>query len=168
MALIKFGLVVVDARGKLGGHVFTKSRKGATIRTKVTPANPQTAAQAIARQRLGSLSSQWNALSEEKRAGWNSATKNFLKTNIFGDVKEPAGRDLFVKLNANLQLVGQPVITDAPSPEEIPSFSLSSTEFDLNPAVGIVFDELQPIAPAGHSYVFWATPPSAGVPYFLM
>lgn len=49
MALIKFGMMMTDARGKLGGHVFTKARNGATIRTKVSPANPQTSAQSLSR-----------------------------------------------------------------------------------------------------------------------
>ena len=44
MAKIKFGMMMTDASGKLGGQVFSKNRGGSYVRTKVTPTNPQTAA----------------------------------------------------------------------------------------------------------------------------
>ena len=37
---IKFGSEVVDGRGKIGGHVYSKNKGGAYKRTKVTPSNP--------------------------------------------------------------------------------------------------------------------------------
>jgi len=43
---MKFGAIVVDGRGKIGGHVASKNRGGAYLRTKVTPSNPQTGYQA--------------------------------------------------------------------------------------------------------------------------
>lgn len=45
MAKIKFGMMMTDARGKLGGQVFSKNRSGSYVRTKVTPVNPQTTTQ---------------------------------------------------------------------------------------------------------------------------
>ena len=36
MAKIKFGAMMVDASGKLGGQVFAKNRGGAYIRTKTS------------------------------------------------------------------------------------------------------------------------------------
>ena len=49
MAKIKFGMMMTDARGKLGGQVFSKNKGGAYVRTKVTPSNPQTIAQTTRR-----------------------------------------------------------------------------------------------------------------------
>ena len=66
MARIKFGMMMTDARGKLGGQVFTKTRSGATVRTKVTPVNLKSSAQALVRNRFGSLSQGWRGLSEEE------------------------------------------------------------------------------------------------------
>lgn len=159
MALIKFGLVVVDARGKLGGHVFTKSRKGATIRTKVTPSNPNTTAQSQARQRLANLSTNWGALTDEQRKSWNAATGQFLKTNIFGDNKEPSGRDLYVKLNFNLMTAVASPLVNPPTPQEFPLIDLGETKFDAGVGESVDFADLPTAGDVNFVYVFWATPP---------
>jgi len=57
---IKFGAIVVAGSGKIGGHVASKNRGGAYLRTKVTPTNPNSPAQAGARALLASLSTGWS------------------------------------------------------------------------------------------------------------
>lgn len=126
MAKCKFGMMMVDARGKLGGHVFTKARNGATIRTKVTPTNPQTSFQALVRNRLASLSSGWSSLSESDRASWNSGTALFPKTNIFGDTYLPSGKNLYIGLNSNLLNAGSSPLPVCPAPIEFPEFFVDS------------------------------------------
>lgn len=121
MSKIKWGAIVVDGRGKLGGHVFTKTRSGATMRTKVTPVNPQTSAQAAARSRLGNQSAAWRGMSEENRRGWNELALEVPKTNIFGDNYFPTGKNLFTGLNANLLLIGGSTIETPPSLVAMPA-----------------------------------------------
>lgn len=128
MSKIKWGAIVVDGRGKLGGHVFTKTRSGATMRTKVTPVNPQSPAQAAARSRLGSQSQAWRGLTEEQRIAWNDLAARTSKTNIFGDQYFPTGKNLFTGLNSNLMLVGESVNSDAPALEEMPVITAMSPE----------------------------------------
>lgn len=120
MSRIKWGAIVVDGRGKLGGHVFTKTRSGATMRTKVTPVNPQSPAQAAARSRLGSQSQAWRGLTEMQRVGWNDLAARFSKTNIFGDQYFPTGKNLFTGLNSNLILVGSASNVEPPELVEMP------------------------------------------------
>ena len=98
MARIKFGMMMTDARGKLGGHVFTKARSGATVRTKTSPTNPQTSAQGAVRSTFGALSQSWRNLSEEQRIAWNSKASTVGKTNIFGDSYYPSGKNLYVAM----------------------------------------------------------------------
>lgn len=121
MARIKFGMMMTDARGKLGGHVFTKARSGATVRTKVTPANPQSLAQSVARTRLGALSQSWSSLTEEQRVAWNSRALEVGKTNIFGDSYYPSGKNLFVSVNTSVLLAGGVVVPVPPINVEIPN-----------------------------------------------
>ncbi len=120
MSRIKWGAIVVDGRGKLGGHVFTKTRSGATMRTKVTPVNPQSAAQASARSRLGGNSQFWAQLAEDERLSWNSLASETSKTNVFGDQYFPSGKNLFTSVNNNLLLVGANRVQLAPSFGELP------------------------------------------------
>ena len=115
MSKIKWGAIVVDGRGKLGGHVFTKTRSGATMRTKVTPVNPQTSAQASARSRLGGNSQAWATLTEAQRESWQVRAKETSKTNVFGDQYFPSGKNLFTSLNNNLLLIGMQPLLVAPA-----------------------------------------------------
>lgn len=124
MAKCKFGMMMTDARGKLGGHVFTKNRSGAVIRTKVTPTNPKTDAQAGARSALGISSAQWSNLSESQREAWIARAALQSKTNIFGDQYFASGKNLFVGVNANLASIG--------------ALAVDSPLADLGPG-GIVF-----------------------------
>jgi hypothetical protein len=118
---MKFGAIVVDGRNKIGGHVASKNRAGAYLRTKVTPSNPRSTAQVAARSRFSSNSSEWRNLTAAQRAGWNAAVSDYKKTDIFGDIKVPSGFNLYQKLNNLLVLVGVAVISDAPAPVGIPS-----------------------------------------------
>ena len=152
--------MMTDARGKLGGQVFTKTRSGATVRTKVTPTNPQTAAQQNARAILGKLSASWRTLSEEQRNGWNSAVDGFGKTNIFGDTYNPSGKNLFVGLNANLSSAGKPVIETPPVPVELPSYILDSVAISgIAEEIELGFSGTMP--GSNFSVVYQATKPSS-------
>lgn len=137
----KFGAIVVAGSGKVGGHVFSKNRGGAYMRTKVTPNNPQTVAQQNARALLSSLSTQWAELTEPQRLSWNSAVADFATTDIFGDLKNPSGFNLFVKLNANLANVGEAQVLSAPAKGEVPYAEFTEAIFDLSTStVSLGFD----------------------------
>jgi hypothetical protein len=112
---IKWGSLVVDGRNKIGGHVASKNRFGAYIRTKVTPSNPRTPAQITERNRLASLSSAFRSLTAEQIAAWNDAAKLYAKTDIFGDLRVNTGLQLFVALNANLLQIGATVNDNPPA-----------------------------------------------------
>ena len=51
---------------------------------------------------------------------------------FFGDIKNPSGINLFVKLNANLVNTGQATITEAPSKLDIPFTEVVFATIDLN------------------------------------
>ena len=123
---VKFGALIVDGRGKVGGHVMSKNRAGAYMRTKVTPVNPRTSFQVIARQRLSTLSAAWASLGDPNRLAWNNAVDLWKSTNIFGDIKHPSGFNLFQRLNNNLAQIGVAQINTPPLPAAIgawPTFS---------------------------------------------
>ena len=128
---IKFGSFVVAGSGKIGGHVAAKNRGGAYLRTKVTPLNPNTNAQASSRALLASLSTAWSGLTDAQRASWNGAVASFATTDIFGDLRNPSGLNLYVKLNANLSNAGLPLLSVAPEKVEVPFSQLTSATFSI-------------------------------------
>lgn len=129
---IKFGAIVTDGRGKLGGHVFSKNNAGSYIRTKVTPSNPQTSAQTQARQLFGTISAGWSGLSEAQRNAWNSAVELWQTTDIFGDLKKPTGKALYQRLNNQAQSAGYSAVTDAPAKETMVEGVITEAQFGIS------------------------------------
>lgn len=161
---MKFGAIVVDGSGKIGGHVASKNRAGAYLRTKVTPINPATVYQQNARGLLGSLSTQWSGLTAAQRLSFNNAVSQFAKTDIFGDLKNPSGFNLFVKLNSNLVNSGQAQITAAPEKVEIVYEGITSTIFDVSSSLATI--TLAGSALDGAIVMVYATPSlSAGTSF---
>lgn len=153
---MKFGAIVVDGRGKIGGHVASKNRGGAYLRTKVTPVNPSTPYQQGVRNRLSGLSSGWRGLTAAQRSAWNNAVSDFAKTNIFGDLKNPSGFNLYQKLNNNLLNVSQSAISAPPAAEAVDAMT-SFSAAAANGAQTVTLTYAPAIA-ADHSVIVRATP----------
>lgn len=132
MAKIKLGAIVVDMRGKSNGHVFSRNRGGAYMRTKVTPSNPQTSSQMGVRGIFASISSAWSSLTEANRASWNGLVSSYARTDVFGDLRNPTGKNLFQRLNQNLVISGQAQKTVCPEPSEVPFANLTSALGDVS------------------------------------
>jgi hypothetical protein len=153
----KFGAIVVDGRGKIGGHVMSKNRAGAYMRTKVTPTNPNTSSQVLARQRLSTLAIAWSALTDAYRLAWNNATELWKSTNIFGDLKNPSGFNLFVRLNNNLAQVDVAQINTPPLPVAIGAWTTFSFIPDNTGTMVLTFAPTP--VPAGFAVLIDGTAP---------
>lgn len=156
MAKIKFGAMMVDASGKLGGQVFSKNRGGAYIRTKATPLNPQTTAQMTIRGIFASISSTWSALLESQRATFNNFVSDYARTDIFGDLRNPSGKNLYQRLNQNLAISAQAGINVCVSPSEVPFANLANALGDVSNAEFLIGTNGNT---TGSKVVIWATAP---------
>lgn len=157
MAKIKFTAVVADMRGKLAGTVFSKNRGGSYVRTKVTPVNPQSTAQMAVRAALTSFMQGFKALTASQIAAWNAAVSNWTSTDVFGDIKNPSGINLYAKLNMNLDNAGQAALTTPPTPGAVAGVALSGLTADSLPATFTLASAL-PAVPAGETLIVEATP----------
>lgn len=162
----KFGAIIVAGSGKIGGHVASRNRSGAYLRTKVTPVNPQTAAQAAVRNRLSGLSSGWRGLTAAQRAAWNGAVQDFAKTDVFGDLKNPSGFNLYQRLNNNLLNVGESAIASPPQVAQVDAFSSVSLAAEDGTVAESLTLTYAPAIAADHKVKVMATPPlSAGISF---
>jgi hypothetical protein len=160
----KFGAIIVDGRGKIGGHVASKNRAGTYLRTKVTPANAQTSFQTAVRNRFTEFSQGWRALTQNQRDAWNAAVINFARTDIFGDIRNPSGLNLYQRLNNVLASVAEASIDIPPLPSAVENVVLSAITATVGaPTMTAVF---APTVPANTAVKVFATPPmSAGKSY---
>lgn len=158
----KFGAIVVDGRGKIGGHVMTKNRQGAAMRTKVTPIHRSSNDQQEAKSRFSVLSTSWRSLTPAERGSWDSAAPDYKKSNIFGDSYSPTGKNLFMIVNQGLMLAGEAAVNTPP--ENIPADALTALSVASNTTAAQTLTFAPTPVPADHVLVIEATRPlSAGV-----
>lgn len=163
---IKWGMMMTDGRGKLGGQVASKNRAGAYVRTKVTPVNQQSLAQSQVRSSFATISALWRGLTDKNRASWNEAVNNWQKTDIFGDLKTPSGFNLFMRLCTPLQNAFGDVIIGsyAPTPVEMPALKeVTATYTTGTNALDLATDVANALDLDQYVYNVYATAPqSAG------
>jgi hypothetical protein len=119
---IKWGSFIVEGRGKIGGHVGARNRGGSYLRVKVSPVNPQTVRQQEVRAQMTAFTQAWRGLTQAQRDAWNAAVDDFSSTDVFGDIRQPTGLNLYTLLNINLQNSGQAAITSPPNPAAVQSY----------------------------------------------
>lgn len=142
---VKWGMMMTDGRGKLGGQVASKNRSGSYVRTKVTPVNPNTSYQSAVRQRLGSLSTEWGNLSEEERLAWNESANSgqWNKTDIFGDARRPTGKNLFTGINLISLDTTQNLLVKVPPKANFAQFDFTSVSVLDNGVITIDVETLE-------------------------
>lgn len=165
MAKIKMAHIISEARGKIGGTVFSRNTYGAYIRTKVTPINPSSTYQQGVRTFMSECSQAWRSLSDDQRRSFNLGTVNWNNTDIFGDQNKLSGFNLFMKLNRNLLEIGEAKITTCPVPDAIVNFTSLSVVADTTGGTMDITWTPTP-TPANQHVIVYMTPPiSAGVDF---
>lgn len=158
MLFAKFtpGAIISEIRNKIAATVFSKNGAGAIIRNRVTPINRRTTLQTNQRQLLASLASAWRGLTQAQRDGWNAASPNFPQTDSLGQTVTLTGEQLYVRSNANLVLIGQAQIVNAPAPTSFAILALGAVV--LTEAAFTVAFTPTPV-PAGFTMVYRASRP---------
>jgi len=129
--LIKWGSIVVKGSGKLGGHVYTTTRTGATVRTNGNVKNPRTEYQRSIRGEFSILTQNWRLLSNVERESWRQAEEGFTRTNRFGDVVRLTGKNLYESLNFQRSIIGLLPLRLAPEPEQLGINSIQSVSINV-------------------------------------
>ena len=120
MAKVKYSALLESMRNKLNGSVASRNRYGNYWRNKTSPINRQTEWQTAVRAQFANNSSAWRGLTPAQRESWNAASANFPFTDVFGDQLQLSGNSLYLKLNQNLQNMGESTISEPPQPAAVP------------------------------------------------
>lgn len=148
-------------RGSSEGTTYSRGTYGAYIRTRVSPVNPSTPAQAGVRSNFGATAQAWRSLTDAQRFAWVQAAANFATTNIFGNSFVYTGFNLYVKVNRWLFTIGQAAVSTPPVPTAVTNSQLSALVSDISDAT--VETTFSPTVAAAHSVIVYATAPmSAG------
>lgn len=148
------GVMVVDARKKLGGTVFSRNRGGNYARRRVVPVNRNTTSQRGSRNRFTNLSQGWRGLTATQQTAWNNATANFPKKDKLGVTIILSGAQLYQSLNNTLINAGIATISTPPSPATIVGpLTFSATYVG---GVSTLTFTATPV-PTGQAYLVFAT-----------
>jgi hypothetical protein len=112
MARIDLSPLVSDVRGKVGDTVFSKWKGTNYIRTRVTPANPNTTAQQNVRDAMARLVSIWQELDADLKAAWD----------VWGATLQISGFNGFVKKNMTNNIAQGRMYWIAPPNADEPGF----------------------------------------------
>jgi len=108
-------LLDVPQSGSLAGTTSSRNRYGQYRRTRATPVNPNTSAQASARARLSTNAAAWRALTDLQRAGWESLGAEMSRTDSLGSTYTLNGFGAYCSVNANNLAAGNAAVSAAPS-----------------------------------------------------
>jgi hypothetical protein len=115
MARVLYGNMVADARGHVGGVVYSRNTGGAYVRQKVSPVQPRTPAQLNQRSKLAEISKLWDKLTNGQRLAWKDASVGFRRRDVFGLAKQRTAQQMFMYCNLGLVSSGYPTILNPPS-----------------------------------------------------
>lgn len=108
------GFVIGELRGKLGGMVFARNRRGAYVRSFVSPIDPATQKQIGARSSFTSATGGWHTLNDAQKMLWQDyATQYFSSKNLGNIGGGHSGINAFVSLRntlINVQRKALPVL----------------------------------------------------------
>lgn len=131
MGTIKFSAIVSDARGKIGGVVFSRNAAGAIARKFTKPVNPNTGRQQDVRNQFASLISSWRDLIPADQQVWADMAPQYPYTNAMGESSQYTGQALYNHLNMNLSVVGTTAIDTPLVPETFSAINLASVSLVL-------------------------------------
>lgn len=117
MAIIKFGISVVGARGTVGGLIFSANKSGPYFRSWSKSANPRTPLQSTQRGQLSDFASAWADLTDVQHDDWDDYADDPAQelTNSLGIGYFISGFNWYVRINLHLQANGDSPRDDAPT-----------------------------------------------------
>ncbi len=173
MAVIQFGTIVTDIKGKVGGHTFKGSLGGAVLQTNAVHKRSAASSSATLNQRALNpnnialidavvyCAKFWKSLTPAQKAAWVAAAPNFPTTNALGKPSKPSGYHCFLHINIRLYFTSSVILT-APPANQVGVVPLLFTISTIT--ISAVTINLPSAVPAGYMCYIKATKPmSAGI-----
>lgn len=162
MAKVKFGAIITDSRGKIGGTILKLGRWGVELRRSSLPRAARTARQMLQGALLSATSPLWTEdLTESERQAWRDLAATQDTTDQWGATYPLTGIALFTRVNTQRMAAGLSPLITAPADQAVTSPTLASLTITAGPTLTVAWTPNP--APANHRVKIWLTPPmSAG------
>ena len=112
--IVKPSIAFNDFAGSAKG-VTARNVKGRNIlSSKAQHSKSVTPAQAVSRNRLSLISRSYKKLTDLQMSAWGRLAEKMKGISTLGTAAEMTAHNAFVRINSNLQMVGEPMLADAP------------------------------------------------------
>lgn len=115
----KIQFTIGEISGRVGGLVFSRNAAGNYIKPFRKNTNPRTLPQTRERAKLSDLVTSWASITESQRAAWRSTEVTVY--DVWGTARTLSGRNLFLSLNRNRQLIEESTMEDPPEDLTLPA-----------------------------------------------
>ena len=141
MAKVLLPFLSQRALGSVGSLTASEAKQGATMRLRVNPTQPRTAAQLAVRSILAAVSALWATCSQAQRDAWAAWAADHPVSNRFGSPATLSGHQAFCALNSQLANAGQLAVLDAPT-DSAPAAPTSFAAADAKNAIDVSWDAM--------------------------
>lgn len=137
MASVKYGALITDIKGKIGGTVFQGSASGAVAKSgdwfdKSKALTKADAGRIIPTQlNTATVAGIWRSLTAVQKASWVTGAVNYPAYNRFGEAYTPSGYQVFMALNFQVYQLTGAVLYECPVPVTInpmPAFAIAQPD----------------------------------------
>ena len=104
-----------EFKGSAGDVTARVSKGRQVLSARSMHSSSKTPAQAVSRNRLAKISRSYKKLSDEQMKAWAVLAEKMKGISTFGSPAELTPHNAFVRINSNLQMVGESLMTDAPA-----------------------------------------------------
>ena len=104
-----------EFKGSAGDVTARVSKGRQVLSARSMHSLSKTPAQAVSRNRLAKISRSYKKLTDEQMKAWAVLAEKMKGISTFGQAAELTPHNAFVRINSNLQMVGMPLLNDAPA-----------------------------------------------------
>jgi len=149
--------MIAEARGSVGGTVFSRNQHGAYTRYRAVPVNPATARQTFVRQLVEDLQAFWrDTLTQAQRDAWEGYAAGSARVNKLGFQTFISGVNAYIAYNVFAIQCGLTRRDDAPTntgSAGAPLITISATVAD-----GLRVTGTSPLTAVGQAAAWYVSP----------
>lgn len=140
MASIKYGAIVTEIKGKVGGTIFQAGRGSGVVKNagiqrrgrRLAARNGYNLIEQKARTTFSVVTKAWQGLTDIQRNSWLSLVPIWTFLNKFGEPYEGTAYQIFCSCNMNALALDQSIIEDAPVEDAAVDPVLTFTDYSIS------------------------------------
>lgn len=156
MAVVQYGVIVTELKGKVQGQVFQAGNNSLVLRNKGYRKGVSSAPRLRANLNMTSQTSRWRTLSASDRSAWDAATTNWAYLDKYGNSYFGSGYQMFVAYNSALMSLGLSAVNTPNAPVSNDPVAVTAVSINSGSTFNVTFTHSGSTA---QSYQWYASAP---------